>query len=132
MTSLLETKLFARTAMLLIMLMSLISAVPNVQAGFVPTDRSLAPSLREQDMHTVQKVLENKLVSKRLEAMGYSSSEIEERVSQLSDQELHSLANQMESLAPGGDGIGFVIGLLVIILLVIVILRLLDRRIVIS
>jgi hypothetical protein len=132
MSSLLGTKLFSRTAMLLIMLMSLISAVPNVQAGFVPSDSSLVPSLRDQDLQTVQKVLENKLVSKRLEAMGYSAAEIDQRLGQLSDQELHSLSGQLESLAPGGDGVGFVIGILVVVLLVIVILKLLDRRIVIS
>jgi hypothetical protein len=132
MTSLLETKLFSRTAMLLVMIMSLLSAVPNLEAGFVPSDRALVPSLRDQDMQTVQKVLESKVVTKRLEALGYSTAEIEQRLGQLSDQELHSLANQMESLAPGGDGIGFVIGILVVVILVIVILRLLDRRIVIS
>jgi hypothetical protein len=132
MTSLLETKLFSRTATLLIMLMSLLSAVPNVDAGFVPSDRALAPSLRDQDTQTVQKILESKVVSKRLEALGYSSAEIEQRLGQLSDQELNSLATRMESLAPGGDGIGFVVGILIVVILVIVILRLLDRRIVIS
>jgi hypothetical protein len=132
MTSLLGTKLFSRTAMLLIMLMSLISAVPSVEAGFVPSDRSLVPSLRDQDMQAVQKVLENKIVSKRLEAMGFSQGEIEQRLGQLSDQELNKLATQLDTLAPGGDGIGFLIGVLVVVLLVVIILKLLDRRIVIS
>jgi hypothetical protein len=132
MSSLLGTKLFSRTAMLLIVLMSLISVVPKVDAGFVPSDRSLIPSLRDQDMQTVQKVLENKIITNRLEALGYSAAEIDQRLDQLSDKELHSLASQMESLAPGGDGVGFVIGILVIVLLVIVILKLLDRRIIIS
>ncbi len=126
---------FRRIAMLLVLTMTTLSLAPRVEAGFMPTDRSFGPSqelqdLRAKDMATVKQALENKIVTERLKALGYSAEEIDGRLAQLSDAELHSLASQIDTLTVAGDGIGVVIALLVIVILVIVILKLTDTRIV--
>lgn len=124
--------LLRRVAFIMILVMLPLSFIPRVEAAFVPSDESLSSVVREQDMATVQKALEHKLVKERLGDLGYSEEEIASRLEQLSDQELHSFASQLDSLNPGGDGLGFVIGVLIIVLLVVLILKLWDKQIVIS
>jgi hypothetical protein len=87
---------------------------------------------RQQDLATLQRALENKLVQERLKALGYSDEEIKARLDQLSDGDLHNFATQIDTLTAGGDGLGLVIALLVIIILVIIILKLMDKKIVVS
>ena len=129
MQSILHTTLMRHTAFILIAVMSLFSFVPKAEASLVPTAMTMSSELRSQDLASVQKVLENKAVKARLSALGYSDAEISAKLSQVSDSELHSLASQLDALDAGGDGIGFVIGLLVIVLLVIVILKLSDKTV---
>lgn len=118
-------------ATMLVVVMGLVSFVPRVEASFVPSDqsdRSASPNSRQEDMATIQKALEQKLVQERLRDLGYTDDEIKARLDQLSDAEVHSLATQLDSLAPAGE-LGLVIGILVIILLVIVILMLTGHRV---
>ena len=102
--------------------MGIFGMVPQVQAGFVPSTQATPD--RTQDMATVQRVLENKLVVERLKDMGYTHNEIQDKLAQLSDQEVHQLASDIDALAPAGDALGFVIAVLVVVILVLVILKL--------
>lgn len=118
-------------AIMLVVVMGLVSFVPRVEASFVPSeqsDRSSPLTSRPEDMATIQKALEQKLVEERLRDFGYTEDEIKARLDQLSDAEVHSLATQLDSLAPAGE-LGLVIGILVIIILVIVILMLTGHRV---
>jgi hypothetical protein len=115
-------------AVMLVVVMGLVSLVPRVEASFVPTDQSASSISRHEDMATIQKALEQKLVQERLRDLGYTDDEIKARLDQLSDAEVHSLATQLDSLAPAGY-LGLVIGILVIIILVIVILMLTGHRV---
>ena len=115
-------------AMMLVVLMGLVSLVPRAEAFFVPTDQSAPSVSRQEDMATIQKALEQKLVQERLRDLGYTDDEIKARLDQLSDAEVHSLATQLDSLAPAGE-LGLVIGILVIIILVIVIVMLTGHRV---
>lgn len=118
-------------AVMLLVVMGLVSLVPRVEASFVPSDqsgRSSSPTSRQEDMATIQKALEQKLVQERLRDLGYTDDEIKARLDRLSDGEVHSLATQLDSLEPAGE-LGLVIGILVIIILVIVILMLTGHRI---
>jgi len=54
---------------------------------------------------------------------GVDPQEAAERVQNLSDEEIRVLAQQIDHLPAGGDGFGFVIGVLLIVLLVLLILR---------
>jgi hypothetical protein len=116
-------------AMMLVVVMGLVSLVPRVEASFVPSDQSASSISRQEDMATIQKALEDKVIRERLKDLGYTEEEIKARLDRLSDGEVHSLASQLDSLMPAGDGLGVVIALLVIAILVIVILMLTGHRI---
>lgn len=55
-------------------------------------------------------------VVSRLEAMGISSSDAQLRVAALSDSEAQSLASDMDKMPAGGDVIGVLFGVFVILL----------------
>lgn len=112
-----------RTTILLIVLMSLISMVPHVEAAFIPSAESQSGLMRDQDIQVIKKALENKRVKQRFQDLGFSEQEIQERMDQLSDQEVHSLAMEIDSLTQGGI-FELAIAVLLIVLLVVVILRL--------
>jgi hypothetical protein len=121
-----------RVAALLVLIMGLFSLVPRVEAGFIGSDESIGSLSRHQDLATVQRVLEHKMVKERLKALGYTDEEITARLDRLSDTELHSFATQLDSLTAGGDGLGIIIALLIIVILVIVVLKLMNKKIVVS
>lgn len=112
-----------RTTILLVVLMSLISMVPHVEAAFIPSAESQSGLMRDQDIQIIKKALENKRVKQRFQDLGFSEQEIQERMDQLSDQEVHSLAMEIDSLTQGGI-FELAIAVLLIVLLVVVILRL--------
>lgn len=114
------------TSVLLIFVLSLISLVPRVEAAFIPSSDSRNGLMRNQDIQTIQKALENKIVKQRLQDLGFSEEEIQERLNQLSDEEVHSLAMQIDSLSQGGI-LGVVIAVLIIVVLVLVIMKLMDK-----
>jgi hypothetical protein len=124
--------LLRRIAIVVVFSMIFISFMPRVEAAFVPSDESVSYGMRQKDMATVKKVLEHKLVTERLKALGYSETEVQTRLDQLSDSELHRFATQLDTLAPGGGALGVIISILVIIALVLVILHLSGKRIVIQ
>ncbi|MCX7771098.1 MAG: PA2779 family protein [Proteobacteria bacterium] len=88
-------------------------------------------TLREMEIQKIQRALENKVVQEKLKAYGLSEAEIKAKLSNLSDNEIHTLASASEKVLAGGDGLGFVIGVLVVIILIIVILKLLNKEIII-
>ncbi|MDQ7834583.1 MAG: PA2779 family protein [Humidesulfovibrio sp.] len=129
MTTLPGAMVMRNTAFLLIMLMSTLAFVPRAEASMVPTSLTMVAEARDQDLSTVQKVLENKAVKARLSALGYTDQEISGKLSLLSNDELSSLASQLNALDAGGDGLGIVVTLLVIVLLVVVILKLSNKTV---
>ena len=120
-----KTTLAKRTTILLILVLSFISIIPRVEAAFIPSSDSQTSLMRNQDIQTIKKALENKIVKQRLQDLGFSEKEIQERLNQLSDEEVHSLAMQIDSLSQGGI-LGVIIAVLVIVLLVLLILKLID------
>ena len=120
-----EGLLARRITVMLIILMGLISFVPRVEAAFIPSGESQTELMRDQDVQIIKKALENKVITQRLQDLGFSDQEIQDRMDQLSDQEVHNLATQIDSLNQGGL-LGVVIAVLVIVLLVLVILKLAD------
>jgi len=105
---------------------------PDTQAMLAPAVSSSGDSLliatRSADLQRVQTVLESKMIQQRLEELGLTPEEINARLSQLSDAQLHQLATQLDSLMPGGDGgLGIIIALLVIAVLVVLFVYLFKR-----
>jgi hypothetical protein len=90
-----------------------------------------AISNRATDLQTIQRVLETKIVEQRLRDWGLTPDEVEARLSQLSDDQVHQMATRLDALMPGGE-LGLIILLLVIAIIVVLVLYLTDHRVVVE
>jgi len=110
-----------------------IGITPRVYAGFAPSEGfALTSGERASNLDKVQKFLEMKMVRERLKDLGFTPEEIQGKLNDLNDQQLHQLALKMDDLKVGGDGLGIVIAILVIVILVIVIIQLTGHRVVVK
>jgi len=89
-------------------------------AMLAPATPETGSDPRAEDLQSIQRVLEDKLVQQRLEDFGLTPEEVNAKLAGLSDSQLHQMASQLDALMPGGQ-----IGLLVTVLLVLVIVILL-------
>jgi chorismate synthase len=113
--------------------MFILGIVPRVDAGFVPSDIITHSQIdRTEDLQRIQKVLETKMVKERLENLGFTKDEIQKRLRQLNDEQIHNLALNLDQLKVGGDGLGVIVALLVIALLVVVLIYLTKHRVIIK
>ncbi|MBI5188313.1 MAG: PA2779 family protein [Nitrospirae bacterium] len=118
----------------LVITMFIISIAPRVDAGLSPSEIiSLQQLDREADLEKIQKVLEMKMVRERLEAFGFTKEEIKQKFDQLSDQQIHQLALQLDDIRVGkGDALGVIVILLFIAILVVLLLQATGKRVVIT
>ncbi len=117
----------------LVMAMIVIGATPRAFAGLSPSEVISLSHERSADLQTVQKFLEKKMVRERLKEYGFGQDEISARLAQLSDQQIHQLALKVDDLTVGADeGLGLVVGILVIAILVVILVMLLGHRVVIK
>jgi hypothetical protein len=63
------------------------------------TDNSMQ---RQSDLNSIQAQLETKVVSERLNAVGLTPQEVQARMQGLSDEQIHTLAQNVEGLQIGG------------------------------
>jgi len=115
--------------------MSLSLQVAPAAAGLAPSrvsGETQIASSREGDLLIVQRMLENRFVAQKLRDYGMSPEQAKLRVASLSDDDLHTLASASKGLPSGGDALGTLIALLVIAVLVIVILKLLNKQIIVK
>jgi len=100
------------------------------EAGVIASSFSDAGS-RVEDMAKVQSFLENKVVVQKLVDYGVSPAEAMAKVKAMSAQDLHRLASLTDRAAAGTDSaLGFLIALAILIILVIVIMKLMNKEIV--
>ena len=99
--------------------------------GLVPADAiaALAPALspdresaRSIELQKIQALLEEKVVRQRLVDFGLSSEEVNARLQDMSDDQVHQLAANIDGLLPGGNvGLGFLLALVVVLIVIVVI-----------
>jgi len=117
----------------LVFALFVISIVPRAEGAFSPSQAMvLSDAQRQSDLGKIRAFLETKLVSQRLEDLGFSAGEVKERLAIMSDQQLHTYAQQLDDIRAGGDGFGAVIAVLIIILLVILILHLTGHSVIVK
>ena len=117
----------------LMLAMVVIGIVPPVNASFMSSETvKTMDNERTFDLHAAQGALETRLVSQRFLDLGFTAEEVGARLSQLSDQQLHQLAQKLNDVRVGQDGFGVVIGLLVIAGLVVLIYYLLHHQVVVQ
>jgi hypothetical protein len=88
--------------------------------------------MRTEDFEKIQKVLESKIISQRLMDFGLNSEEIDGRIEQLTDEEIHYFATQLDALNAGGDGGGFIIGAVILAAIIWLILHYTGKKIIIQ
>ena len=108
----------------------LIASIPQNSWAYLVDSQVLNYS-READINKIQRVLESKMVSQRLSELGLSMDEINSKLQQLSDADIHQFASQLDSLMPGGI-LEFIIGVLVIVILVLVILQITGHKVIVK
>ena len=89
----------------------------------VPTELSV-PSMMEpslSDAPAVQRALESRLLSQRLIDLGLSPAEVQAKVSSLTNEQLHQVAQQLDSVQTGGELILIlaIVGAVVLVLAII-------------
>jgi hypothetical protein len=111
--------------------MGVLGSVRGVaEAGVIASSLSDAGS-RVEDMAKVQSFLENKVVVQKLIDYGVSPAEATAKVKAMSAQDLHRLASLTDRAAAGTDSaLGFLIGLAILVILIIVIMKLMNKEIV--
>ena len=111
------------TRLLLAMLIVAFSAqAPMVKAEIVATEEIAATqSQADRDRTRVESFMERANVKERLQAMGVSGVFAKDRVESLNQQEIHALAQRIESMPAGGalSNTDLILILLVAILVVI-------------
>lgn len=103
-----------------------LSLAPATNGAFVASDLSRT---KVEDLMKIRKILEEKLVSQRLLDLGFSTEQVHQRISALTEEQIHALAVRLEQLRAGGVGEGVLIGILVIVLVVLVVLPLAGIRV---
>jgi len=105
---------------------------PQAAAMLAPAEMAATSSEmtaeRQADLKTVQTALESKVLRQRLLDLKLTPEQIDYRLSQLSDVQIHQMAMQVRSIHPGGDaGVGVLVGLAVLAILVLFIVWLVKR-----
>jgi len=118
----------------LVIAMFIIGIAPRVDAGLAPSEIiALTQVDRTADLGKIQKVLETRAISERLAQFGLTQDEIQKRLTQLSDQQIHQTALQLDDLKIGqDDALGVIIALLVIAILVVLLLQLTGHKVIVT
>lgn len=82
------------------------------------------------DRSRIRTMMESSLIQQRLLDYGLSPEETMTKINALSDEQIHQLAANMDSLQAGGSIVGDVVFVLLVVLLVIVILELTGHHVV--
>ena len=89
--------------MFVVALLFVFAAIPAL-AGPVPSKTAANQSLdsRDADLAVVRAVSANEQVSAVLTANGFTQEQIDQRLAQMSPQDLHQLSQNLEQLQPAG------------------------------
>ena len=100
-------------------------------AGVIASHGTDSVVARNVDITKVQSFLEQKIVLQKLSDYGISADEAMAKVRAMSNQDVHRLAALTDRAAEGTDsGLGILIGLAVLALLVVLILKLMNKEVI--
>jgi hypothetical protein len=90
----------------------------------------LSQAERPQDLQKLQKFLETKMVRERLKDLGFIPEEVQMKLGNLSDQQIHQMALHLDEMKVAGDGVGIFIAVFLIAVLVVLIIYATGHRVV--
>ena len=106
----------------LVVAMFIIGITPRVYAGFSASEVvGFSPIDRASDLGKIQNAIETKMIGERLKQIGLTPDEIQKKLTQLGDQQIHQLALQLDELKVGGDA-GWTVLAIIIVLAAIAVL----------
>jgi hypothetical protein len=111
--------------------MFVIGVTPNCFAGLSPSEIIiLSRTERPQDLQKLQKFLETKMVRERLKDLGFIPEEVQMKLGNLSDQQIHQMALHLDEMKVAGDGVAIFIAVFLIAVLVVLIIYATGHKIV--
>jgi len=117
----------------LVVAMFIIGTTPKVFAEFSASEVvGLSQMDRATDLRKIQKIIETKMIRERLKEFGLTPEEIQTRLNQLSDPQIHHLALKLDELKLGGDAVGVVIVVFLIAAIVVLLIYATGHTIVIK
>ncbi len=99
------------------------------QAAFISPSEGTLAAMDVDTLATVREALEKGLLTEKLTALGLSADEITARLDALTPDERQAVLDDTDKIQAGGNGI---VTLLLVVLLVILILKLMDKEIIIK
>jgi methylglyoxal synthase len=103
---------------LIIYLVVFVLAMAPLQSWAMVLPSSDLPQ-RAQDLSQIQTQLESKLVQERLSALGFTAQEVQTRMQDLTDEQIHALAQNLDGLQVGGDALILILAIVGAVVLVI-------------
>ena len=118
----------------LVVAMFIIGVAPRVYAGLSPSEGvALSSAERALELEQIQKLLEMKMVRERLRELGLSPDEIQARLNQFSDPQIHQLALKIDDLKVGADeGLVIIVLLLAVAIAVVIFLQATGHQVVVK
>lgn len=105
-------------AMLLILNMLGIGAMPVAQAQLISTQTALQLEARQESLTRLDQLLVREEVQTQMLALGVNPSDVQKRLAALTDEELQLIEQNLDAMPAGGDLLA-VIGILFIVLLIL-------------
>ena len=122
------------TALILVLYWGGLDVAPAA-AGLAPSRVSGMTQIvatRDADLRVVERARQHHLVVQKRRAYGVSAADVRTRLDQLSDADVHQIATASRGLPSGGDGLGTLIAIRVIIILVSGVVKPMNKQIVVN
>jgi hypothetical protein len=91
--------------------------LPAANAALVGTEAVVSAAQAQQDRERVLNTLNRDDVKAQLVARGVDPAQVQTRLESLTDEEVQTLAVKMDQLPAGGDGLGLLVFLFVVLLI---------------
>jgi len=98
-------------------LLALTLHLPAAQAGMIGTEAVVNAAQVQQDRERLRSTLNRADVQAQLIARGVDPAQVQARVDSLTDQEVQTLTGKMDQLPAGGDGLGLLVLLFIVLLI---------------
>ena len=98
-------------------LLALSLHLPAANAGMVGTEAVINAAQVQQDRERLRTVFQRHDVQAQLTARGVDPAQVQARVDSLTDQELQSLSGKIDQLPAGGDALGLLVFLFIVLLI---------------
>ena len=91
--------------------------LPAANAALVGTEAVVSAAQAQQDRERVLSTLNRDDVKAQLVARGVDPAQVQTRLESLTDEEVQTLAANMDQLPAGGDGLGLLVFLFIVLLI---------------